>query len=104
VADRFGVSSADLVAHTREVESIEDQVLAAGRAGAAVRAGGNAYGQLCVMVPVMLGALQDVLVQTIDAAADGLRDSGAALRSTAREYAETDAVSREQLERFRDKL
>jgi hypothetical protein len=104
VTDRFGVSPADLIAHARHVESIEDQVRAAGLAGAAVRAGGDAYGQLCAMVPAMLGALQDVVVEAIGSAANGLSDSGTALRSAAREYAETDDLSRRQFERIQDRL
>jgi hypothetical protein len=56
------------------------------------------------MVPAMLGALQDVLVEAIEGAAQGLSDSGDALRSTAREYAETDDLSRQQLKRIQDRL
>jgi hypothetical protein len=38
------------------------------------------------MVPVMLGALQDVLVDGIATAAESVQDTGARLRATAADY------------------
>jgi len=90
MTDRVGVRHAELVTHAGHVEGIGDQVATAARAGAALRAGNDAYGQLCVMVPIMLNALQDVLVDGIDAAADSLHDTGVRLRITAAGYETTD--------------
>jgi hypothetical protein len=42
------------------------------------------------MVPVMLNALQGVLIDGINAAAESLHDTGARLRTTASEYETTD--------------
>jgi Excreted virulence factor EspC, type VII ESX diderm len=88
--DRVGVRHADLVTHAGHVEDIAGRVTTAASAGSAVRAGGDAYGKLCVMVPVMLNALQDVLIDGINAAAESLHDTGARLRTTATDYQSTD--------------
>jgi Excreted virulence factor EspC, type VII ESX diderm len=85
-----GVRSAQLINHAGTVEAIADRVSTAASAGAAVRAGSDAYGQLCVMVPVMLDGLQDVLVDGIRSAAASLHDGGARLRTTAGEYHDAD--------------
>ena len=90
MSDQVGVRHAELVTHAGHVDDIGDRVSTAARAGAAVRAGGDAYGKLCAMVPVMLNALQDVLVDGIAAAAESLHDTGARLRTTAAEYESTD--------------
>jgi hypothetical protein len=90
MTDQFGVRHAELVTHAGHVEGIGDRVATAARAGAAVRAGNAAYGKLCVMVPVMLNALQDILSDGINSAADSLHDTGVRLRTTATEYETTD--------------
>ena len=90
MSDQIGVHPADLIAHAGRMEAIGDQVATARQAGDAVRAGAGAYGQLCVMVPVMLGVLQDLLVDGIGAAADSLHDTGGRLRTAAQAYETTD--------------
>ncbi len=99
---RFGVRPQDLVTHAGHVEAIGDQVTTAAEAGAAVRPGFDAYGKLCVMVPVMLGALQDVVVDGIRSAAAALDDTGARLRTTAESYTATDESRRQALREIRD--
>jgi len=91
--DRFKVRHAELATHAGHVEAVAGKVTTAASAGSAVRAGGDAYGKLCVMVPVMLNALQDVLIDGINAAAESLHDTGARLRTTATEYENTDQQS-----------
>lgn len=104
VAEALGVSPADLEGHARHIEAVADEVAGAGAAGAAVRAGGDAYGQLCGMVPMMLGALQDVLVDAIGAVGEGLRETGGELSRTAREYEASDERSGRQLGRIQGEL
>jgi Excreted virulence factor EspC, type VII ESX diderm len=94
---QFGVRPPDLVVHAAHVEAIAGQVTTAAEAGAAVRPGPDAYGKLCVLVPVMLGALQDVVVDGMRAAADALDDTGARLRTTAEAYRATDESRRQRL-------
>lgn len=93
----FGVRPRDLTTHAAHVEAIGAQVTTAAEAGAAVRPGPDAYGKLCVLVPVMLGALQDVVVDGISSAADALDDTGARLRTTAESYEATDEARRRAL-------
>jgi hypothetical protein len=89
------VRHTELVTHAVHVEATGDEVATAASAGATVRADSAAYGRLCVMVPTMLNALQDILVDGIDSAAESLRDTGARLRVTAGEYEGTDRLRAE---------
>jgi hypothetical protein len=86
MTDRIEVRRADLVAHAGHVEAIADHVATAGRAAATTRAGAEAYGKLCAVVPTMLNALQDVLLDGIASAAESLHDTGDRLRTTAQDY------------------
>jgi hypothetical protein len=90
MSDQVAVRHAELVTHAGHVEDIAGRVSTAASAGSAVRAGNEAYGKLCVMVPVMLNVLQDVLVDGIRSAAESLQDTGVRLRTTAAEYEGTD--------------
>jgi hypothetical protein len=99
MTDHFGVRQEDLVAHAGHIGAVGDQVSTAAQAAAATRAGPDAYGKLCVMVPVMLNVLQDVLVDGIRAAADSLHDTGDRLRATAQDYAAADERSASKLRR-----
>jgi len=90
MSDQVGVRHAELITHAAHVEAIGNRVSTAAQAGATVQAGADAYGKLCVMVPVMLNALQAVLIDGITAAADSLHDTGGRLRTTAQDYETTD--------------
>jgi hypothetical protein len=104
MSDQVGVRPADLMAHAGHIEAIGDQVATARQAGDAVRAGAGVYGQLCVMVPVLLGALQDVLVGGISTAADSLHDTGGRLRAAAQAYESTDQRRAQVTDTIRDGL
>lgn len=99
---QFGVRPRELTTHAGHVEAIADQVTTAAEAGAAVRPGTDAYGKLCVLVPVMLGALQDVVVDGIRSATAALDDTGTRLRTTAESYEATDEGRRQALLGIRD--
>ena len=90
MTDQFGVRHTELITHAASIEAIGDRVSTAQQAGSSVRAGADAYGKLCVLVPVMLGALQDVLIDGIAQAAESLHDTSARLRLTAADYQGTD--------------
>jgi hypothetical protein len=90
MSDQVAVRHTELLTHAGHVDGVADAVTVAARAGSAVRAGGDAYGTLCAMVPVMLNALQDTLIDGLDAAAAALHDTGSRLRATADDYATTD--------------
>jgi hypothetical protein len=90
MTDRFEVRPGDLIAHAGHVDTVAAGVDEARAAGAAVRAGSEAYGQLCAMVPVLLNVLQSELIDGIADSAASLREMGDQVRLTAREYAATD--------------
>jgi hypothetical protein len=91
----------ELVAHAATVTAIGDRVAATAAAGRAVRPGADAYGRLCALVPSMLGALQDVLVDGIASAAGSLHDTAGRLRTTAAGYASTDQRRAESFDGIR---
>jgi hypothetical protein len=88
--DQVTVRHPDLVTHAATVTAAGDRVSTAAQAGRAVRPDSDAYGKLCFMVPAMLGALQDVLVDGIASAAESLHDTATRLRTTAEDYETTD--------------
>jgi hypothetical protein len=104
MSDQIEVRPADLAAHAGRIETIGDRVATARRAGDVVRAGAGAYGQVCVMVPAMLGVLQDILVDGIDAAARSLQDTGCRLRTAAQAYETTDQRRAQVTDTIRDGL
>lgn len=104
MSDQVGVRPADLIAHAGHIETIGDRVATARQAGDAVRAGAGAYGQLCVMVPVLLGVLQGVLVTGIGAAADSLHDTATRVRTAADAYDTTDQRRAQVTDTIRDGL
>jgi hypothetical protein len=95
------VRSEELVTHAATVTEIGDRVAATAAAGRAVRPGADAYGRLCALVPSMLGALQEVLVDGVASAADALHDTAGRLRTTAADYASTDQRRGEVLDGIR---
>ncbi|GAB2597895.1 hypothetical protein Aab01nite_73640 [Paractinoplanes abujensis] len=101
MSDHVEVRPAGLTAHAAAVTAIGDRTGQAARAGDAVRAGPESYGELCRMVPTVLGALQDTLVDGITTAAAALHDTAARLRTTAAEYENTDRRRAHQFDHLR---
>lgn len=104
MSDRFEVRPADLVTHAGHVETVGDRVRTAKDAGSAVRPSSDAYGKLCVAVPIMLGALQDILVDGIGTAAEALHDTGGRLRQAAQSYEVADQRRAEVTDRIKGAL
>jgi hypothetical protein len=99
--EQVAVRHPDLVTHASTVSAIGDQVTIAAQAGHTVRPGPEAYGKLCVMVPAMLAALQDALVEGISSAAGSMQDTAARLRLTAQAYEATDQRRAEAFDSIR---
>jgi hypothetical protein len=95
------VNSADLVAHAGQIDGIGDGLTIAQEAGAAVRAGSGAYGQLCQFVPVLLNVLQSQLIEGIAAGAGSAHDTADALRTVAAGYDSSDSNASERLRNTR---
>jgi hypothetical protein len=59
-------------------------------AGNTVQMGYGAYGQLCAIVPAIIGFLQNVILAGIDDAVQSLKHTGEQLKATADEYRQAD--------------
>lgn len=91
------VTPDELRRHAGHLDAIAEELGTARQAGDATRPSTDAYGQLCTMVPVMLGRLQAPLVEAIGAAAQSVRDTADALIGTASDYEITDQNTAESL-------
>lgn len=98
--DDLSVVPEAVVVHGGHVNAVADQIAVAGQAGRTVRAGQDAYGQLCTIVPVIVNALQDLVLEAIDTAAGSLRDTADRLNAAAVGYQETDEVTADDLRRL----
>jgi hypothetical protein len=94
----------DLVGHADHLGVIAERIATAQGAGDSVRARSGAYGQLCVMVPIMLDGLQQVLVDAIGTAAESVHDTAARLIAAADHYESTDVTTAEAIGRIRGQL
>lgn len=99
--DVLRVTPADLTAHAGRVDAIAERVGTAARAGETVRLDSQAYGQLCSIVPVLLGVLQHVVDDAITTAAQSLHDTSTRLHILAHAYESTDRASQASLDRLR---
>ena len=99
--DVVNVTPADLVSHAGHLDGIASQVAAAHQAGDTVRLEAEAYGRLCVIVPVLVESLQRIVLGGIDAAVHSLRDTGERLRTAAETYRMVDEHSAEALDQAR---
>lgn len=104
MSEGFAARPADITAHAATVAAVGDSVTTAAEAGATVQAGMEAYGKLCVIVPVMLGALQSTLVGGLRSAASSLHGTADDLRATASDYAATDRVREQVFRGIRDAM
>jgi Excreted virulence factor EspC, type VII ESX diderm len=91
--DGVAVTPADMVSHADHVETVAAGVAAARQAGAATAPGPEAYGKLCVIVPLLLGQLQGMVVDGIAAAEQSLHDTAERLRTAAAAYRDADERS-----------
>lgn len=93
------VEPAALTAHAAHVDMVADEVGTAQWAGQAVRLDVGAYGKLCIAVPMLLGWLQETVIDAIGTAEQSLHDSGDRLRQTAAEYRASDQEAQARINR-----
>lgn len=79
--------------HATHLDAVADDLGTARRAGDITRPGPEAYGKLCVIVPVMLDQLQAPLVEAIGVAAQSVRDTADAVIGAASDYEFTDETA-----------
>jgi hypothetical protein len=88
--DGIHVAPSNLVGHATGIEGAAGDIATARQAGDEVRLDAQAYGKLCTIVPVLLGGLQDLMLDGMDAAIGSLHDTGGRLRTAAQAYRSTD--------------
>lgn len=96
----FAVSPSDLRAHAGRVDAIAAELGTARQAGQAVRVDGQAYGQLCTLVPALIGALDEVVTGAIGEAGTSVQDTAVRLRRTADTYQSADEDNRASFDRL----
>lgn len=89
-----------ITVHSGQLDAVADQAAIAHQAGRAIRVDQNAYGQLCTVVPLMVNALQDLVLEAIDTAADSLNETAQRLRTVAANYQNTDDEAADGLRRL----
>ncbi|MGS2616630.1 type VII secretion target [Micromonospora sp. LZ34] len=87
--------------HAGHLDAVADAVDLAAGAGRSGRLGGDAYGQLCALMPVLLDQVQQVLVDGVDGAAGSVRHTAGRLRTAADRYRGADAHAQAALDRLR---
>lgn len=99
MADRYEVLTESLTKHAGTVDRIADQVAQATAAGHQMGLPSDAYGLLCVDLPVMLNPLQQLGAVALAACAKRLNGAADGLRATARDYAAVDEANDLALQR-----
>lgn len=91
----------DLDVHAGHLDAVADTVDLAAGAGRSVQLDGDAYGQLCALLPVLVDQVQRVLVDGVDGAAGSVRDTAGRLRTAADRYRGADARAQAALDGLR---
>lgn len=99
--DGIAANPADLVAHARHLDGIADALAVARQAGRSTRLDADAYGHLCLVVPVLLGEVRRVLIDGIDSAGGSVHDTADRLRDVSAHYRESDSRAEAALDRIR---
>ncbi|MEU7979674.1 type VII secretion target [Micromonospora sp. NPDC049081] len=101
--DGIRVDPDDLTTHAAHLDRCADSLDTARQAGHHVRLDADAYGQLCAVMPTLLGGLQRTLVDGVDTAAGSVRDTAGKLRRSAESYRAADTRAARQLDQIRDR-
>jgi hypothetical protein len=102
-ADGIEVFPADLVAHAGHLDGVATALGTARQAGETVRLDADAYGRLCLAVPVLLGHLQQIMVDGVGTAADAVANTADRLRTAADHYRAADTRAAAALDRLRQR-
>ncbi|MFG1866980.1 type VII secretion target [Micromonospora arborensis] len=101
--DGIQVDPDDVTAHAGRLDRCAGNLDTARQAGQHVRLGGDAYGQLCAMMPMLLDGLQRTLLDGVGAAAESARDTAGRLRLSADRYRGSDARASRLLDQTRQR-
>lgn len=93
------VEPAALPARAAHVDPVADELRTARWAGKAIGPGSGAFDRLCVAAPMLLGWLQDTVIDAVSTAARSLHDSGDRLRQTPTGYRASDQQAHTRINR-----
>jgi len=99
--DEVKVLPADLHAHARHIDEVADEIATAHQAARTTEPSTDAYGKLCVIVPLTLNAVHGPVVDGIGSAVESVRDTAARVRSAADRYQSTDEESAARFQKIR---
>ena len=86
----FQVQADAIAAHADTLDEVAGELTQGRSAAATVSMGPEAYGILCRIIPSLLEPLQDATITALAEATDLLESSADDLRTTARDYADSD--------------
>lgn len=84
--DGFEVATTQLSSYATKIDTVAGDIARAEQAGAAVQLDAQAYGQLCTMVPQVVGFLQGLILDCMHTAQESARGTAERLRGAATTY------------------
>lgn len=93
MAEQYEVLTEALTQHAGTVDRIADHVAQAAAAGHQMALPSDAYGALCVDLPLTINPLQELGAMALTACATQLSSASGGLRATARDYAAVDQAN-----------
>lgn len=96
----FNVQAEDLTAHASHLEGLTDRLQTAISAAETVSMSDEAYGLLCSFLPPIVNPTEEEGLNALKAAKEGVTVTADNLRSTARDYQDTDDANAKSLKPF----
>lgn len=96
----FKVQAEDLTAHASHLEGLTDRIDTAISAAESVSMSDEAYGLLCSFLPPIVNPMEEEGLNALKAAKEGVTTTAENVRSTAKDYQETDDANADSLKPF----
>ncbi|MCI2415796.1 ESX-1 secretion-associated protein [Saccharopolyspora sp. K220] len=98
----YEVAAEDLTAHASHLDGLVDRVNTAISAAQTVSMSDDAYGLLCSFLPPIINPMEQDGMDALKAAEEGLSTTADNVRTTAKEYQDTDEANSELFSGFLD--
>lgn len=96
----FKVQAEDLTAHASHLEGLTDRLDTAISAAESVSMSDEAYGLLCSFLPPIVNPMEEEGINALKAAKEGVTVTADNVRSTAKDYQDTDDANADSLKPF----
>jgi hypothetical protein len=96
----FNVQAEDLTAHASHLEGLTDRLDTAISAAQAVSMSDEAYGLLCSFLPPIVNPMEEEGMNALKAAKEGITVTADNVRSTAKDYLDTDDANADSFKTF----